>query len=246
MIRLDRDGSVGVLVLDRPDKRNALTPEMLVSLRVRAVEAAAGGAARALVVRGEGPVFCAGFDLRMCRDAPDGSVMRALLTGLSEVIRALRDLPIPVVVAAHGAAIAGGCALLGGADVVVADRGAKLGYPVVKIGVSPAVSAPFLRLGIGDGPARAWMLDPDLASGAEAARVGLVHELVERAEDVLPRALGVARALAEKPAHALAATKRLLSEISPIEDSLTHALATSLGLAGSDEERERLAAMFPA
>ncbi len=242
MIRIERDGRLVVVVLDRPDQRNALTSEMLDVLRRSASEAARDAAA--LVLRGEGPVFCAGFDLKLCRETPDGSAMRALLTGLSEAIATLRGLPIPVVVAAHGAAIAGGCALLGGADVVVADRGAKLGYPVVKIGVSPAVSAPFLRLNVGDGAARARLLDSGLISGEEAARMGLVHELVDLPEDVLPRAIEEARALAEKPAHAIAATKRWLNEIDPIGDGGRRALDVSLGLAGSEEERVRLAAMF--
>ncbi len=242
MIRVDRDGRIAVVALDRPDQRNALTPEMLNTLRGRAAEAAQD--AGALVLRGEGPVFCAGFDLKMCRAVPDGSVMRALLTGLSEAIATLRGLPIPVVIAAHGAAIAGGCALLGGADVVVADRGAKLGYPVVKIGVSPGVSAPFLRPGVGDGATRTRLLDPDLISGEEAARIGLVHELVDRPEDVLPRAMEAARGLAEKPAHAIAATKRWLGEIEAVGNQARRALDVSLGLAGSDEERARLAAMF--
>ncbi len=242
MIRLEHDGPLAIVVLDRPDKRNALTPDMLAALRGGALEAAP--TTRALMLRGEGPVFCAGFDLKMCRDAPDGSVMRSLLSGLSEAITALRALPIPVVAAAHGAAIAGGCALLGGADVVVADRGARLGYPVVKIGVSPAVSAPFLRLAVGDGASRARLVDPDLISGEEAARIGLVHELVDRPEEVLPRAMDAARHLAEKPHHAIAATKRWLGEIEAIGDNGRRALDVSLALAGSDEERARLAAMF--
>src|SRR5690606_9036453 len=83
--------------------------------------------ARALLLCGEGPVFCAGFDLDTCRGEGGDEALRRLLRGLSGAIAGLRAQERPVVVAAHGAAIAGGCALLGGADVVVADAGAKLG-----------------------------------------------------------------------------------------------------------------------
>lgn len=242
MIRLEHDGALAFVVIDRADTRNALTPDMLGAIRDHAWAAAT--TARALVLRGEGPVFCSGFDLKLCRDHPDGSVMRALLTNLSAAIGALRALPIPVVIAAHGAAIAGGCALLGGADVVVADRGAKLGYPVVKIGVSPAVSAPFLRLGTGNGAARARLLEPELVSGEEAARLGLVHALVDRPADVLPRATEIARGLAEKPPHTIAATKVWLNEIDCAVAFAARGLEVSLGLAGGAEERERLTAMF--
>lgn len=244
MIRVEHDGRVARIVLARPDKRNALTPDMLGALRAGAAEAA--GTAGALVLCGEGAVFCAGFDLVMCRDAPDGSVMRALLAGLSEVIEVLRALPVPVVVAAHGAAIAGGCALLGGADVVVADRAAKIGYPVVRIGVSPAVSAPFLRLAVGNGRCRVRQLDPGLVSGVEAARLGLVHELVDQPEGVGLRAAEIARALADKPAHAYAATKAWLNEVDGLGASPARALNVSLALAGSTEEQRLLnAALKP-
>src|SRR5690606_31084299 len=108
---------------------------MMVNLR-EAVERVSGDAnVRALLLRGEGPVFCAGFDLDACRHDP--LAMRALLTGLSATILALRTCPCPVVIAAQGAAIAGGCALLGGADFVVTDAQARFGYPVTLLGISP-------------------------------------------------------------------------------------------------------------
>lgn len=242
MIRVEHDGPVAVLVLDRADKRNALTPAMLGALRDGAIEAAR--TARALLMRGEGPVFCSGFDLRLCRDAPDGSVMRALLTGLSDAIVTMRSLSVPVVAAAHGAAIAGGCALLGGADIVVADRDAKFGYPVVRIGVSPAVSAPFMSASVGYGGARARLLDSGIIGGAEAARLGLVHHLVDRPDEVLARATRAARSLADKPGRAASATRAWLLELERIGDTAERALEASLEIAGSDEERTRLAALF--
>ena len=238
MIGVEHDGPVACVTLKRPDQRNALTPEMLDALADAARATPASGA-RALLLAGEGRVFCAGFDLTLCRESPDGSAMRALLTGLSGAIIAMRDLPIPVVLACHGAAIAGGCALLGGADVVVADRGAKLGYPVVRLGVSPAVSAPFLRTAVGDGACRTRLLDTDLIDGVRAHEVGLVHELVGSREEVLPRALRVARALAGKPAWAVAATKRWCNELAPTNGA-QRALGVSLSLTGGEEEQTLL------
>lgn len=97
---------------------------------------------RVILLSGNGPTFCAGFDLSLCKD--DETALDALLTGLSRVVQSLRTASQPVVVAIHGAAVAGGCALIGGADVIVATRDAKMGYPVVKLGISPAVNAPFI------------------------------------------------------------------------------------------------------
>jgi methylglutaconyl-CoA hydratase len=241
---VERDGaSVGRITLDRPDKKNALTPEMLIGLH-GAVLAQSSGAIGALVIEGNGAAFCSGFDLSLCRDNSDA--LAVLLSRLSAVVRAMRACPCPVVAAAHGAAIAGGCALLGGADVVVSHADAKIGYPVVRLGISPAVSAPFLRLGVGDGRARERLLDSTLISGWEAARLGLVHECLEDAGKVRDRAMAIALALAGKPAPAVRATKALLNQIDGSTDPgpADAALQASLGLVGSAEERERLAALW--
>jgi len=237
MIRTQSHGEVFEIVLARPEKRNALTPEMLRELlgAVRAI----GPGAKCLLVTGDGSAFCAGFDLSLCKDSPDGTVMRALLTGLHECIGALRLLDIPVVIAAHGAAIAGGCALLGGGDVILTNTDAKLGYPVARLGVSPAVSAPFLRNLVGDGVARARELENHLIDGPAALACGLVHECVDKSEAVRQRALEVARNLASKPAPAMIATKRWLSEIAPI-GLADKGLEASLSRVGSPEEARLL------
>lgn len=247
MIRTEtiaRGGSrIALVLLDRPEKRNALTPEMMASLGSTCESAAA--AHDAIVLAGEGRLFCTGFDLSLCKATPDGSAMRALLTGLSRVCSALRRSPKPVVVAAHGAAIAGGCALLGGADVVVSDPEARLGYPVTRIGVSPAVSAPFLALNVTCGVAREMLLLPELLTGEEAHARGLVHELAPSREAVRTRAIDIAATLAEKPAHALAATKDWLNRLegSDSDGMIRLALEASLALAGGPEERAMLAAL---
>ncbi len=234
---------IALVLLDRPDKRNALTPEMLAGL-CESLEGAPNDH-DAIVLAGVGKLFCAGFDLSLCKADPEGSVMRALLTGLSRACTIMRRTEKPVVIGAHGAAIAGGCALLGGADVVVSDQDAKLGYPVTKIGVSPAVSAPFLSLNTAQGAARERLLLPELITGLEAHRLGLVHELVESREDVRMRALDIGAMLASKPPHAYAATKGLLNTLEGTdEDSvITQALAASLSLTGGEEEQRMLAAL---
>lgn len=241
MIRFGVEDGVGVVTLARPEKRNALTPDMLRDIATHAAGAHERGA-RAILLRGEGAVFCAGFDLALCADDPSGGAMRDLLTTLSRAARALRRSPLPVVAAVHGGAIAGGCALLGGADVVVTDAGAQLGYPVLRLGVSPALTSPLLRLGLHDGGARARLLDPSLIDGREAVRIGLAHECVEDAAAVEPRAFEIARALAAKPPHAVRATKLWLNELDGSDDDARFegALNASLALAGGDEEHQRL------
>jgi enoyl-CoA hydratase/carnithine racemase len=234
-----REGAVAVLSLNRPEVRNALTPEMFEALDRAIGESIADDAVKALVLAGEGKAFCGGFDLRRCLDDP--GVLASLLRGLHGLIERLLGLDIPVVIAAHGAAIAGGCALLGGADVVVTDERAKLGYPVTPLGISPAISAPYLRGAIFDGGTRARQLDPALVTGRQAARTGLVHECLAAPELVRPRAVAIATELAGK--EAIAPTKRWLRELEEgrTPGRLRHeGLETSLGLVGSEEERRLL------
>lgn len=238
MIRSEVLDDVWTITLARPEKRNALTPDAMAALRGAVTTPPEG--ARCLLVRGEGPAFCAGFDLDACRDDPEGN-LGLLLEDLSGAVVSMRSHPIPVVVAAHGAAIAGGCALLGGADVVVADRACKLGYPVVRLGISPAVSAPFLRAGVGDGRTRALQLDPGLVSGERAHEIGLVDELIDDAANVPGRARAIARTLAGKPGGSVAATRDWLAQIERVEpDVVATGLHASRSLLGSDESRQRL------
>lgn len=237
--------TVAVVTIDRQEKRNALTPSLLENIAgVAALVHAGEGKAHAIVLAGAGPTFCSGFDLALCKADP--MMMADLLTRLSRAVRALRNCTVPVVAAAQRAAIAGGCALLAGCDFVITDADAKLGYPVVRLGVSPAVSSTTLRLAIGQGHARERLLDPELITGVEAARIGLASECVDSPEDVLPRAIELATTLARKPHHALVATKRWLNEIDGSTNSALHdaALSASLALAGGEEEQLRLKALW--
>lgn len=231
--------AVAVMLLDRPDTCNALDEAMLEAITDHCA-AIDPDQTRALVLAGEGDAFCAGFDLTRCRR--DAGAMAAMLTGLSRAARALRRLPIPVVGAAHGAAVAGGCALMGAADFVITNRAAKFGYPVVRLGVSPAVTSPLLRLAVGDAHCRERLLDPGLIDADEAARIGLACEVLDAPADVRTRALQLAAALAAKPAHSVRATKAWLNRLdTSLDDDLFNAaLAVSRSTADTDESRALL------
>jgi len=242
MIRTDDQDGVVVRTLDRPDKRNARTPGMLAELAANAKEA--GERARAVVVAGAGDVFCSGFDLTMCREDPPA--LAAMLAGLFEAVMELRSGRAPVVIAAQGAAIAGGCALLGGADFVISNIGATFGYPVARLGISPAVTAPFLAACIGEAAARTLLLEGSLIDGPAALSMGLLSECVATPDLVMPRAVQLAHALAAKPPGGVAATRRWLGELDGTTDRarMRRGLEASLALVGGAEQNERLAAMW--
>lgn len=235
MIRVCNQDTIYCIMLDRPDQRNALTPDMSDAL-VGAIQNCPAWA-RTLLLGGEGPVFCAGFDLPLCNQHPDGSVLRHLLTSLSEAITLLRKLHCPVVVAAQGGAIAGGCALLTAADHVVADARAKFGYPVHRLGLSPAVSLPTLAQVIGFGAIRPLAVDSQLIEARLAMEISLIHTLVDTAAEVGPVAMQIARELSTKPPHAVAATRGWIAKVAQIsETTRLAALTASLATAGTAEQ----------
>lgn len=242
LVTIRHDGPVAMLGLNRPDRRNAQTPQMLdlITSHARSLPRTT----RALVLFGHGSAFCSGFDMRLVHDDP--AALPALLRSLSIAVRTLRRLSIPVVVAAHGAAVAGGCALLSGGDVVVVNRDAKIGYPVLRLGISPAISIPALRQSLTDGAARERALDTHLVSGDDAVRLGLAHLCANRPEDCVSRAAQIAEHLAAKPASSIAATKALLLELEGLDadSAFDRGLTASLARAGSLEQRNRVAALW--
>lgn len=236
------DATVLEIILDRPDKRNALTPDMLRAIRAhisRPTIDTPPTAIRAILIRAHGRAFSAGFDLQLCLDDP--TALDQLLHELSALIRAMRASPLPVIVAAHSAAIAGAAAILCAADLVIADQSAKIGYPVVRIGLSPAISAPALIDATTPAAARTRLLNPELTSPSEFSFRG--HITVDTPEDVIPRAQSEAALLAAKPPHALTTTKRWLNTLdhSLDEPTLDAALRASLTTCNTDEQRTLLA-----
>ena len=160
--------------------------------------------------------------------------------------RALRRLPQVVVAAVQGAALAGGCALLSACDFVFVAPDATLGYPVHRIGVSPAVTIPTLRLAAGDGPARALLMSGRLIDGREAVRIGLASHLAESSATLHDEATAFCRALAEKGPNALRATKAWLNELDgSLDDApFDRAAIASASLADGDEAVAMLRAFW--
>lgn len=208
-LRMERDERVARLILDEPARRNALDEALLGSLSQAIDLVRLQPEIDVLVLGGTGSAFCAGFDLARCADDP--IAVKPLLRGLSECVRAMRGLDIPVVARVQGAALAGGCALLTGCDFVVVARNAQLGYPTHRIGISPAVSIPSLMSRMGPA-ARAMLVANDLVDGDAAHRLGLATHCVDA--DQLDAAVdALAASLCAKGPVAMRATKRWIREI---------------------------------
>ena len=214
-IERSRDGQVEHLVLNRPEVRNALNEEMIAEVTAWASRAASDPDLRAVVIVGAGLSFCAGADLawmaKMAGYTREDNLRDA--RAAAAMFEAINTLPVPVIARVHGAALGGGAGLAAVADIVVADESATFGFTEVKLGLIPAIIAPYVLAKIGESAARELFLTGRRFSADRAHEIGLVHAVM--AADQLDRA--VQQYLADILASgrdAVAAAKALLRQIS--------------------------------
>jgi len=213
--RFESSGGIAMVTLDRPGKLNALTFEAYADLRDLLAQLPHGGDVRVLVVRGAGRAFCSGGDvneiigatLRMGQDE-----LLAFTRMSGEVIRGMRECPIPVIAVVHGMAAGAGAVIALAADFRVATPAARFAFLFTKVGLSGGdMGAAYLlpRL-VGLGRATQLLMLGDTIDAAQAERIGLISELVDdaRLDGVVGR---LARRLADGPAQAYAQTKALLT-----------------------------------
>lgn len=243
LIDLSSEGGVFTMALNRPEKRNALSPELIESLHATLDALESDSDLRVLVIGGLGKAFCAGMDLHGVLHDPEA--MGGMLRGLASATGRIRALPVPTIARVHGAAIGGGCGLAAVTDLAVTHPEAKLGYPEVTLGICPAVVAPWLIRKIGAGPARAMLLQGGTFTGVEAFRLGLVDQLVPR-ETLDQSVAATAAELAGGGQHAIAVTKRWLNELdaSPAAAILLKGADLSSEVIAGAEAQSRLAPIY--
>jgi methylglutaconyl-CoA hydratase len=202
---------IRTITLNRPDRRNAMTPEMQTELTA-AMQDASAGSTRVLILTGAGDAFCSGLDLSGLQAMQGKSAVdyRADAQRVATLFRSLYELPIPTIAAVHGPAVAGGTGLATICDFTLATPAAKFGYTEARIGFVPALVSAYLALQIGDKRSRDLLLTARIFDAAEGHRLGLVNEIVAP-EDLVQRAHALASTLIANSPQAIAATKRLLA-----------------------------------
>jgi methylglutaconyl-CoA hydratase len=207
LVRIEDDGAVRTLTLNRAEKKNALTPEMQEEL-IAALESVAPET-RVIVLCGEGGAFCSGLDLGVLLAMRDASAeqLRADAARTARMFRALAMCDVPVIAVVDGVAVAGGAGLATIADFTLLSTDAKIGYTEARIGFVPALVSAYLRLQVGEKVARSLLLSARLIDAAEALRLGLATEICV---DVQARARELAAELMRNSPESLRATKRLL------------------------------------
>jgi methylglutaconyl-CoA hydratase len=181
-----REGSVEYLTLNRPDVRNAFNEQVIAELAgwaSAASEAAERREIRAVVLAGAGPTFCAGGDATWMSSSIGYTEAENLRDAqlMAAMFRALNELPVPLICRIHGAALGGGAGLAAVSDIVVAEDNATFGFPEVRLGIVPAIIAPFVLAKIGQSAARELFLTGTRFSAARAREIGLVHAVVSSA-----------------------------------------------------------------
>ena len=247
MLRVDRQDGVATLTLDRPEVGNALDDALVGRLGEALAECAHDAAVRVVVVTGAGKVFSAGADLnwmRRMRDAGDAANVDDARRTLA-VFAAIAELPRPVVARVNGPARGGGVGLLAAADVVVASSEAHFAFSEVRLGIAPAMIAPFVIARLGAGRARRLFCTGETFGAADALAWGLVDRVALPAE--LDAAVAaVAAELRKGGPVAIAEAKKLVRDVTAADPGTVPVLTTDLiaRLRAGAEGQEGMAAFL--
>ena len=245
-IKVESDGAVSLLTLNRPEKRNAISTAMIADM-LAALGAVEASSERVAIITGAGGAFCAGADLESLKSLATQSPEQNLddARRIAGLFRRLWSFPKPLIAAVNGAALAGGCGIATLCDFTVAVPEAKFGYTEVRIGFIPALVSMFLERQVGEKSARDLLLTGRIIDAAEAKEIGLLTKIVP-AEQLLAAARDLAAKLVANSPESIRATKRLLVRASEaeIDRRLELALAENVAIRSTADFREGLAAFL--
>ena len=218
---------IGFITLNRPEKRNALSFELIDDLKKAFRSAEADDSVKVVVLQARGEVFCAGADLAYLKQLQKFSFEENLADSnhLRDLLYTIYTLKKVVIAQVHGHAIAGGCGLASVCDFIYAVPESKFGYTEVKLGFIPALVMVFLLRRIGEGRAKELMLSGDLYTAQEAREMGHVNKVVPAAELEGEVKKLAAMLVATNSAESLHRTKRMIGEVPtmPLEQALDYA-----------------------
>jgi methylglutaconyl-CoA hydratase len=245
-VQFERNAEIATITLGRPEKRNAISTQMIEDL-LAALDEAESAPVRVVILTGSGTAFCSGMDLEGLRGISRQSHAENLDDSrrMARMFHRLYSFPKPVITAVNGAAIAGGCGIATLADFTLAVPEAKFGYTEVKIGFVPALVSVFLRRQIGEKSARDLLLSGRIIDASEAHRIGLVTEVVS-AESLPARAREIAGILLAASPTSIVRTKRLLLSYdeATLQRELEAAILTNADIRSTEDFREGLSAFL--
>ncbi|HEV2224778.1 MAG TPA: enoyl-CoA hydratase-related protein [Candidatus Acidoferrales bacterium] len=245
-LKLELEGEIGIITLNRPDKCNAISPAMIDDL-LAALDEAERGPARVIVLTGAGKAFCAGMDLEALRELATQTQEQHVADAerMGKMFHRVYSFPKPLIAAVNGAAIAGGTGLATLADFTLAVPEAKFGYTEARIGFLPAVVSVFLLRQVGEKITRELLLTGKIFDAAEAHRLGLVTQLVPQ-QKLMESARELAQSLIASSPTSLRLTKRIILRWNEgdIERDLAIAIRESAEIRRTADFREGLASFL--
>ncbi|MBZ5719347.1 MAG: enoyl-CoA hydratase/isomerase family protein [Acidobacteriia bacterium] len=239
-LQLAHDAGVATITLNRPDKRNAISFQLVDEL-MAALDAIEKSPAHAAILTGTGKAFCAGMDLDELKSLVGKTQEQNVKDSarMAEMFRRLYEFPLPTIAAVNGAAVAGGTGLATMCDFTLAAPEAKFGYTEVRIGFLPAIVSSILVWQVGHKIARDLLLTGRLFDANEAYSYGLVNEVVA-AEQLLTRARELAAQLGENSPSSVRATKRLINNFiaRQLDDQIAEAVEENARIRTTADFRE--------
>ena len=231
---------ITVVTLNRPERRNSLTIELLNEL-IAAIKGTSDQAdERVLILRGAGAAFCTGLDLKAAADEKKAHVTAELV---AQTLITLAETRLVTIAAVQGAAVAGGAGIMSACDFVVAAEKTKIGYPEVRRGLVAGLVMTFLRRQIGERQMRELVLGGELIDAQRAQEIGLVNRVVAP-DQLMIEAQKFADSVLQGAPNAIAQTKRLIEELwsTSVKEDVDLALKHHLQARESEEAREGIAA----
>ena len=214
-VRIHLHNSVGTIIINRPEKRNALNRACIADLRQAFSDLHREKKIRSVVLTGAGTVFCAGMDLAEMRETSGrieaDSLWQEDAQDYRDLLEQMLRFPKPIIAAVNGPAVAGGAGLLLASDIVIAANNATICLPEPRRGLVAGIVSPLLHFRVGGGRAAFLLLTAESIDAAKAEQFGLFHEIV--AADILwPHATTLGEKIAASAPEALLMTKRMLNE----------------------------------
>jgi len=231
---------ITIVTLHRPERRNALTIELLTELIAAINVASDQPEQRIMILRGAGAAFCTGLDLK---EAADPKKAYATAELVSKTLITLSQTRLITITAVHGAAVAGGAGIMSACDFVVAADGTRIGYPEVRRGLVAGLVMSFLRRQVGERNMRELLLGGELIDAERAKEIGLINRVVPQG-DLLSEAQKFAGSILQGAPGVLAQTKRLIDELwwRSVKEDVDLALKYHMQARESAEAHEGIAA----
>ncbi|MBL7858755.1 MAG: enoyl-CoA hydratase/isomerase family protein [Cyclobacteriaceae bacterium] len=239
---------VGFIILNRPEKRNALSYEMVAELKEAFSRAEADDQVKVVVLKAHGDAFCAGADLAYLQQLQQFSFDENVADSerLKDLLLQIYTLNKVVIAQVQGHALAGGCGLASVCDFIFAVPEARFGYTEVKIGFIPAIVMVFLLRKIGEAKSKALLLSGDQILAPAAQQIGLVNSVVEK--DALEHEVNAfaQRLITTNSGEAMKTTKQMIASIQSLslEESLTFASRMNAEARASDDCRKGIASFL--